>query len=357
MTDLLQPLLEKITNVVPFFSTLVAVLLVLALARYVMQRRSAPVMGYNFRLQVVMLTLSVAGFILVVMALPIAPSTKGQLLSLFGILLSGAIALSATTFLGNIMAGLMQRAVRSFRSGDFIRVGEHFGRVTERGLFHVEIQSEDRDLTTMPNLYLATNPVRVIRSSGTLVSADISLGYDVPRKRVRQLLTEAAESAQLKEPFVLVQDLGDFSVTYRVAGLLKEVKSLLSTRSRLREMVLDSLHEAGIEIVSPNFMNQRVLTAGDMFIPKPVPAEVAAEPESEEKLEALAFDKAEKAESVERLREVHDELKQKLEETESKLKDTKDDSETSRLMANVEALKARMARLASVIADRAPEDD
>jgi small-conductance mechanosensitive channel len=357
MTDLLQPLLEGLTNVVPFFVTLFAVLIVLALARYVLQRRSAPVLGYNFKLQVVMLTLSVAGFILVVMALPIAPSTKGQLLSLFGILLSGAIALSATTFLGNIMAGLMQRAVRSFRPGDFIHVGEHFGRVTERGLFHVEIQSEERDLTTMPNLYLATNPVRVIRSSGTLVSADISLGYDVPRKRVRQLLNEAAERAQLKDPFVLVQVLGDFSVTYRVAGLLTDVKSLLSKRSRLKEMVLDSLHEAGVEIVSPNFMNQRVLTAGEMFIPKPAPSEVTAEPESEEKLETLAFDKAEKAESVERLREVHDELKQKLEETLSKLKDTKDDTETSRLMANVEALKARMERVASVIADRAQEDD
>ena len=245
MTNLLQPLLEKLTNVVPFFVTLVAVLIVLALARYVVQRRSAPVLGYNFKLQVVMLTLSVAGFILVVTALPIATSTKGQLLSLFGILLSGAIALSATTFLGNIMAGLMQRAVRSFRPGDFIRVGEHFGRVTERGLFHVEIQSEHRDLTTMPNLYLATNPVRVIRSSGTLVSADISLGYDVPRKRVRTLLNEAAEKAQLKDPLVLVQVLGDFSVTYRVAGLLTEVKHNISRRARLRSRVLDALHKGG----------------------------------------------------------------------------------------------------------------
>ena len=46
-------------------------------------------------------------------------------------------------FIGNVMAGLMLRAVRNFRTGDFVRVEKHFGRVTERGLLHTEIQTED----------------------------------------------------------------------------------------------------------------------------------------------------------------------------------------------------------------------
>ena len=64
------------------------------------------------------------------------------------------------------------RAVRNFRMGDFIRVAEHFGRVSERGLFHTEIQTENRDLTTLPNLFLVTHPVTTIRTSGTIVSTN-----------------------------------------------------------------------------------------------------------------------------------------------------------------------------------------
>jgi len=66
------------------------------------------------------------------MLLPIEQSKRAQLLSLLGILLSGAIALSSTTFLGNAMAGLMLRALNNFKAGDFLSVKEEFGRVTER---------------------------------------------------------------------------------------------------------------------------------------------------------------------------------------------------------------------------------
>ena len=78
-------------------------------------------------------------------------STRGQIITLMGLVITGVIALSSTSFVANIMAGLMLQVVKSFKPGDFVRVGEYFGRVTERGLFHVEIQTEDRDLTTLPN--------------------------------------------------------------------------------------------------------------------------------------------------------------------------------------------------------------
>ncbi len=54
-----------------------------------------------------------------------------------------------------------------------------------------------------------------------------------------------------------ITDLNDFSVTYRVAGLLAEVKQILTARSNLRAMMLDTLHDARIEIVSPTFMYHR----------------------------------------------------------------------------------------------------
>ena len=196
---------------------------------------------------------------ILIMAIPdqyLSETATGQLLSLIGILLSAAIALSSTTLIGNAMAGLMPRSVKSFHLGDFVRIGDHFGRVTEHGLFHVEIQTEDRDLTTLPNLYMVTNPVKVTLSSGTIVSAEVSLGYDIPNGKVEDCLKDAASNAGLSDPFVLITDLGDFSVSYRISGMLTEVRHLISVQSRLRRMMLDGLHRsaitiAGFEPISP----------------------------------------------------------------------------------------------------------
>ena len=256
--------------------------------------------GQAFRRQVVLFTVTAMGLFLVFLAIPWPSDLRRDLLTLLGFLLSAAIALSATTFVGNAMAGVMTRAVRNFKTGDFIRVGEHFGRVTEKELFHTEIQTEDRDLITLPNLYLVTNPVRVIRPSGTILSATVSLGYDVPRDRIERLLVQAATRAGLSDPHVEIVDLLDHSVVYRVGGMLGEVKQLMSSRSRLRGEMLDALHGEGIEIVSPSFMNQRVSQRPVAVLPPTpthAPGDHSAEPDS------VAFDKADEVESLGALRD------------------------------------------------------
>lgn len=286
------------------------------------------------------------GCMIILLAVPIDDDTRSQLIGLLGLLLSVVIALASTTFVANAMAGFMLRAVRSFYTGDFIQVGEQFGRVTERGLFHIEIQTEDRDLTTLPNLYLISNPVKVIRYSGTVVSATVSLGYDVPHKQVVSLLTDAARSAELQDPFVQVMDLGDFSVTYRTAGFLTEVKQLLTVRSNLRAKVLTTLHGAGVEIVSPNFMTQRQLREEERVLPPdasaPATADVGQVPEER------IFDKADQAEELERLHVERGEIETKISKLEERLK-TADGDERSGLEGEVTRLQRRCDEIAEAL--------
>ncbi|NNE08451.1 MAG: mechanosensitive ion channel family protein, partial [Gemmatimonadetes bacterium] len=258
--------MELLLKLLPTTGTLVFVVVALIVIDRVLQKASK---GTNrLRDQLLMIALTAIGILSVILALPISNELRGQILSLIGIILTAAIALSSTTFLGNAMAGIMLNAVRSFRIGDFIEIRDSFGRVTERGLFHTEIQTRERDLVTLPNLYLVTHPVRTVRTSGTIISANVSIGYDAPHDHVEKNLLIGAEKAGLKEPFVQIAELGDFSVSYRIFGLLEEIKQIMTAPSRLRAKVLDSLHEAGIEIVSPTFMNQRVFDANRTFIPE-----------------------------------------------------------------------------------------
>ncbi|MBB88173.1 MAG: mechanosensitive ion channel protein MscS [Xanthomonadales bacterium] len=255
--------------------------------------------------QLILAGVTLVGLLVLILALPISDTLRGQVLSFLGVLLTGGIGLSSTTFVANAMAGVMLRVVGQFRPGDFIRLQDQFGRVTERGLFHVEIQTEDRDLTTFPNLLLITHPLTVVHRAGTLVSAQVSLGYDIHRADVEAALSEAAEQVGLKDPFVQVVSLQDFSVLYRLAGSLEEVKHLLTVRSNLRKAMMDALHGRGFEIASPTLMLQRQLQPDAAIIPNTrhlLDDSGAALPDADAP-EAKVFDKADDAEALEQARQ------------------------------------------------------
>jgi small conductance mechanosensitive channel len=249
-----------------------------------------------FPRQVFIMGLALFCIIAIVFVLPINVKSRDQLIGLIGLLASGIIAFSSTTVIANLMAGILLRVTKPFRVGDFIRVCEYFGRVVERGLFDTEIQAENRDLISIPNTYLIINPVSAVRSSGTVVTATLSLGYDIHHSRVESLLLRAAEESGLQEPFVHILELGNYAITYRVAGFLPDVKGLLTSRSNLYRSVLDVLHGCGVEIMSPAFMNQRRLAESQRIIP-PVPQKEAPQPTVV--AEEIVFDKAEQAEQVE----------------------------------------------------------
>ena len=290
-------LFDRWPRALPDPTTLLTVAIVvggLLLANLVMRR---VMRARRLQHDVVMIGLTLLGLLMVIWTFD--SGYRDSAFTIVGILVSAAIALSSGTLVGNGMAGLMLRAQRHFKTGDYIRVGDVFGRVSERGLFFTEIQNELRDLVTLPNSQLASEPVTVMRTPATLVRAEISLGYDVAHTKVENLLCDAAVAAGLDDAFVHILALGDFSISYRVSGLLADTKRLLSARSLLNASVLDTLHAANVEIVSPAFMNQRQI--GDqVMIPPPMEA-ARLRSKSRQAPEAVMFDKAEEAATKERL--------------------------------------------------------
>ena len=320
---------------------------ILALANWLLISRARPT--NRLPRQLAMLALTGAGAVLVVLTLPVSELERGQLLGLLGLLVSATIALSSTTIIGNILAGLMLRVLRNFRAGDFVEVDGHFGRVSERGLFHVEIQTEDRDLTTLPNLWLATRPVKVVRASGTIVSANVSLGYDVAHGHAESLLRSAVENAGLQDPFVQILELGDHSVRYRAAGFLREVRHLLGVRSALRACMLDALHGAGVEALSPTFMNQRAVPGERRIIPAAAPTPSGEVPEQ------VIFDKAVAAQTREELASEDERLREQLDGLEHEI-DAAEGARRQALERELGAVRSRHNQIADALArDDDPE--
>jgi len=292
----------------------------------------------KFPRHLAMLGLTLLCLVTFVLVLPVTETSRNTLIGLIGLLASGVFAFSSTTVVANLMAGILLRVTKPFGIGDFIRVGDLFGRVAERGLFDTEIQSENRELTAIPNSFLIRNPVSTTRSSGAIVSVTLSLGYDTHHSVVEPLLVRAAQESGLEEPFVHILELGNHAVTYRVAGLLAEVKWLISARSNLCRKVLDVLHESGVEILSPTFMTQRRRGEGRKIVPTLQERQAEEEPPV---AETVVFDKAEEAERAEKeKRRLADEVQQ----LENALKEAPE-TEKQRIKQALDEGRNRLARL------------
>lgn len=345
-------IIENIYSLLPSLSTLVFFVIFYYAAKKILERQSRGKTDKALIRSIVLFLIALVGFITVILALPMSPDQKGNITSLIGIVLSAVLGLSSTTFIGNALAGIMLKLRKSFKPGDFISVNDIFGRVTEQGLFHTEVQTINRDLTTLPNMMLATNSVQVTRSSGTFINTEVSLGYDVSRIKIEKALKKAALDAGLSDPFVLITSLGDFSVVYKLHGLLQDVKSIISARSKLAASVMDALHHADIEIVSPTFMNQRQV-GQSVFIPKKEKTPVVNS--TEESPEDKIFDKAEQAESIEKRRELLLEVEKKIKVEQEKLKNAETAVDKEKIKKQLETTKQLKEKLETKIDKKVDE--
>ena len=200
---------------------LVAVLLILNTQIFKRFKTISP--DGNITQKSISLILILIGALVFILSLPIDKTLKGQILSFLGIIISAGIALSSTTILGNVIAGIMNNSMKRFRIGDLIKVGDLTGRVTKKSIFHTEIQLEDSNFITFPNLFIANNPVKLTRKTNTVISTSVSLGYDVSRTKIEEALKEAARATGLTDPYVYITNLGDFSVVYKIHGFLDDL--------------------------------------------------------------------------------------------------------------------------------------
>ncbi len=313
-------------------SLFLLILLLFGLQRFFIAHPKTPLATIRHWLYIIVTFL---GLTIIFSLLPIESTAKNTVFTLLGLIVTSVIAISSTTFVSNAMAGTMLRIIRNFKPGDFIEVDQHFGRVSEMGLLHTEIQTQQRNLTTLPNLFLVTRAVTVIPEDKALIDATLSLGYDVSHHDVETILTLAAEKIGLTDSFVQLTELGDFSITYRIAGFIDNTKLLLAARSNLRKQVVDSLHNAGIEIVSPTFMNQRQFRTDEMFISE---TKAYQEQQNHRTEHSKVFDKADTAETIEKLRN-------KLEKLDSAIKATADKQQRKTLQTQKLQLQTQITQL------------
>ena len=141
----------------PFAPLLIAVVLVsgtlTALHYLLLAKQSHLTSEQKLPRQVGMLVLTIVGAVVIAMALPVSESTRNQVIALIGVLISGVIAFSSTTMVGNLMAGIVLRVNRPFKVGDWIRSPDQEieGTVEAIGWRLTRIRTFDKRPLYVPN--------------------------------------------------------------------------------------------------------------------------------------------------------------------------------------------------------------
>ena len=332
---------------------LLFLIILLILNSWIFKRIKSTTLNGNITKGAISFFLVLIGVLAFILVLPIDKTLKGQILGFLGIIISAGIALSSTTVLGNLIAGIMNNTMNRFRNGDLIKIGDFHGRVIRKSIFHTEIQLEDSNFITIPNLYIANNPVKLTRKTNTVISTSVSLGYDISREKIEVALRDAADETGLSDPYVYITSLGDFSVVYKIHGFLEDSSKYLSTSSLLNAKVMDKLHAEKIEIISPTFVNQRRVDEKE-FISKQVVKEI--KPVDGKSPEDLIFDEAIKSEKLETKKNYLKEIDKKQKVLKEKLKDLKDDKEIEKIKSTIKRNDEAKVRIEENIKEQIERD-
>jgi small-conductance mechanosensitive channel len=197
----------------------------------------------------------------VVLASPYLPGSGSPAFQGVSIFLGVLLSLGSTAAIANLVAGMALIYMRAFNVGDRVKIADTFGDVIEKTLLITRVRTVKNVEVTIPNsMVLANHMINfsgMTDQSGLILHTSVTIGYDVPWRRVHELLIAAAQTTDYVKteppPFVLQTALDDFTVAYELNVYTTEARRSLEILSELHQQIQDKFNEAAIEIMSPRF--------------------------------------------------------------------------------------------------------
>ncbi len=202
---------------------------------------------------------------IIVVVFPYLPGSDSPVFKGVTVFLGFLFTFGSAGSLSNIVAGLVLTYMRLFRIGDRVKIGEVTGDVIEKSLLVTRIRTIKNEIISIPNsTVMSSHTINYSIDSadkGLILHTTVTIGYDVPWKKMHQALLDAADRTDLllkdPAPFVLQTGLEDFYVAYEINAYTKEAGKQATIYSQLHQQIQDCCNEAGIEILSPHYRAAR----------------------------------------------------------------------------------------------------
>jgi len=197
----------------------------------------------------------------VIVAFPYLPGSGSPAFKGISLFLGLLISLGSSSAIANVIAGAILTYTKAFRIGDRVKIAATEGYVLEKTLLATRVRTTKNVEITVPNsLVLSSHIVNysvAARGEGLVLHTAVTIGYDVPWRKVHALLLDAAARTEgivaEPQPFVLQLSLDDYYPTYELNVFTRDPAHLARLYSDLHANVQDAFNEAGVEIMSPAY--------------------------------------------------------------------------------------------------------
>jgi small-conductance mechanosensitive channel len=215
----------------------------------------------------------------IVVAYPYIPGSQSLAFKGVTVFAGLVVSLGSSNVVNQSASGLLLIYSRTFRVGDYVRVGETEGTVVDVGICVTRIRTVKNELVQIANSVLLAsatmNYSRLAESEGLLLPAKVTIGYSTPWRQVHAMLLEAANRTPglLGEPppFVLQTSLSDFYAEYELNVRLERPERRVWVQSELHGHIQDVFNEHGVQIMSPHYFKDppqpHVVPKSKWFLP------------------------------------------------------------------------------------------
>lgn len=200
-----------------------------------------------------------------VLVFPYLPGSDSNIFKGVSVFVGVLFSLGSSSAISNMIAGLVITYMRPFKIGDRIKIADMTGDVIEKTLLVTRLRTIKNEEITIPNSAIlsgnTTNFSVYSRNEGLIIYTTVTIGYDVPWRKMHEALMSAAMKTQLilsePKPFVLQTSLDDFYVSYQINAYTREAGRKSRILSELHQNIQDECNNQGIEIMSPHYRGQR----------------------------------------------------------------------------------------------------
>jgi len=199
-----------------------------------------------------------------VMIFPYLPGSGSTAFQGVSIFIGAIISFGSSSAIANIIAGIVITYMRPFKIGDRVKIDSTVGDVLEKTILVTHIKTPKNEIVTIPNANILMGKITnysKTKEQGVILHTTITLGYDLPWQTAHKLLLAAANKTGFidkdPQPFVLQTSLDDYYVSYQLNAYTKESKKIPFIYSEIHKHILEVFNEAGVEILSPSYVNAR----------------------------------------------------------------------------------------------------
>lgn len=200
-----------------------------------------------------------------VTAYPFLPGSDSPVFRGITIFVGFLLSLGSTALVTNVISGIVLTYTRGLRVGDRVQIGTTTGDVVERTILVTRLRTIKNVIISIPNSMVLNNEIINYSSpqskDGLVLHTTVTIGYDVPWRKVHDLLIKAALATpniqSEPKPFVLQTSLDDYYVSYELNAHTDRPKRMAKIYSDLHQNIQDYFNNVGVEIMSPAYTAYR----------------------------------------------------------------------------------------------------